>query len=485
MKEDGLLELESGTTVRQVADTGIRIDRPLASWSVHRSREKLFPHPPKASDISQRQIGDCFFLASLTSILHAESDGFSIYNMMRDGRDGWVTVRFFDDELRAHYVKFQKTVPKFVGFGTLYAAGPLWIAMLEKAYAVAKYKTSYETSLRGGVPSDAITMIIGRRVMAGNDEGEVMNFDPFNRGKEIKNLEALFELGLGTDMVKRAVELNNPKAQAYVNGIKKLFFRASETMWREWLAFNTGGHISEKFSTFYRAEGDFVDRLTAEGGGHDRVILRRGVMRQEQFEKWFRAETGVLDEYVVARILAWVSEQNIFPGKRGTGIYSSEDMNTFETLETALQRNQTVTAGTFKEAGTKASLVQGTVGESVSQGLVGSHMYAVLAVTKDERAPNRCWVKLRNPWGQFVRAYVPDPSKPKLLNAAELDISPGKSAPTRTDFVKPDSERQSVVELTRQGIFWVELSDFVKRFSDVKTGAPMTRGRADAVTARA
>jgi hypothetical protein len=96
MKEDGLLELESGIRCNKTADTGIRIDKALSSWSAHRSREKLFPHPPVVADIAQRRLGDCFFLTSLQSIIYAESDGFTLYNMMLDDHSGWITVRFFD-----------------------------------------------------------------------------------------------------------------------------------------------------------------------------------------------------------------------------------------------------------------------------------------------------------------------------------------------------------------------------------------------------
>lgn len=164
----------------------------------------------------------------------------------------------------------------------------------------------------------------------------------------------------------------------------------------------------------------------------------------------------------------------MFPGKRGTGIYTAENMETWTSIDTALMLHQPVTAGTFKEAGTSQSAIKGTVGESISKGLVGSHMYAILGTAADEREPELRWVKLRNPWGYMVRAYVRDEGG--KLKAVELNIRGTGAAPTR-DYVKPESETQSVTALARQGLFWMELSDFVNRFSNIQTGVALMRQR--------
>lgn len=138
--------------------------------------------------------------------------------------------------------------------------------------------------------------------------------------------------------------------------------------------------------------------------------------------------------------------------------------------------NQPVTAGTYKETGSTQSAIKGTVGESVSKGLVGTHMYTIIGVAEDKAHPELRWVKLRNPWGHMVRAYVRGGEDKSNLKAVELNVSP-TGAPPAGLFIKPESETQSVVALARQGLFWLELSDFAKRFSNIQSGATLTRSR--------
>jgi hypothetical protein len=76
----------------------------------------------------------------------------------------------------------------------------------------------------------------------------------------------------------------------------------------------------------------------------------------------------------------------------------------------------------------------------------------------------------------MVRAYVREGEGGKL-KAVELNIRATGAAPTR-DYVKPESETQSVTALARQGLFWMELSDFVNRFSQYTN-----RRRTDATAA--
>jgi hypothetical protein len=422
-------------------------------------------------------VGDCFLLTSLSALLTAEPDGFSLYAMMRDLGTGWVLVRFFKDVgpetnivLAPYCVKIQKTVPKFVGFGQLYARGPLWVAMLEKAYAAAHYKGSYEASLRGGKPRDALMHLTGLVPEAGDDRFAYAD------AKGMKTLQDLFELGQGVSYMVHYAD-KKPKVVEEVDRTRRTVLGNSQVLFNQWLAFNKGGHMKTSFDKLYAAQGDKVRKEIRVTGGADYIELRRQVLRREQFAKWFDQETkGKLPLPVAQAVMAFVTTENVFPGKRGTGIYTAENLETWTSIDTALMLHQPVTAGTFKEAGTTQSAIKGTVGESISKGLVGSHMYAVLGTAADEREPGLHWVKLRNPWGHMVRAYVREGDGPGKLKAVELNPGPTGSAPTR-DFVKPESETQSVVALARQGLFWMELSDFVKRFSNIQTGAALMRQR--------
>jgi hypothetical protein len=97
-------------------------------------------------------------------------------------------------------------------------------------------------------------------------------------------------------------------------------------------------------------------------------------------------------------------------------------------------------------------------------------------LARSARIVRNSWVKLRNPWGHMVRAYVRGGEDKSNLKPLELNVSP-TGAPPAGLFIKPESETQSVVGLARQGLFWLELSDFAKRFSHIQSGATRTRSR--------
>ena len=107
---------------------------------IDRREEPLFAHDPCVSDISQGEVGDCYFLATIAAICDREPD--FIRKMMKDNGDGTVTVRFYDEK-NPVYVSVKKTVPintntKSPTFGIdKFSRGALWVQMLEKAYAAS------------------------------------------------------------------------------------------------------------------------------------------------------------------------------------------------------------------------------------------------------------------------------------------------------------------------------------------------------------
>jgi hypothetical protein len=343
--------------------------------------------------------------------------------------------------------------------------------MLEKAYAAAHYKGSYEASLRGGKPREALI------VLTGLVDGFISNdLYAYSEAKGLKVLETLFETGDGTPYVKHYRD-GNPTAIAGITSLKKTVLGNNDSFLDQWLAFNKDAHMKARFDKLYAEHGSPVKKKTAVLGGADYSSeLRRNVLRAEQFVKWFRKETVGLAPGVVHAVISFVTDETVFSGKRGTGIYTDENIEAWTNIETALSMNQPVTAGTYKETGASHSAIKGTVGESVSKGLVGSHMYTILGVAEDRAHPELRWVKLRNPWGQMVRAYVRSGEEKSNLKPVEVNISlTGK--PPSGEFIKPESETQSVVGLARQGVFWMELSDFAKRFSNIQSGATLPRAR--------
>ena len=92
--------------------------------------ERLFPHgEPKISDIKQTNIGDCYLLASLISMVSTNEGRKFIKKVVQDNHDGFVTVSFYGSNRK---IIIEKTVPK--GISTKNA---LWVKMIEKAYAAS------------------------------------------------------------------------------------------------------------------------------------------------------------------------------------------------------------------------------------------------------------------------------------------------------------------------------------------------------------
>jgi hypothetical protein len=101
----------------------------------------LFSGTPSRNDARQGYLGDCYFIASVTSI--ADQTPAAIQNMFLDNGDGTFTVRFFGPTA-TDYVTVNRQLPAlangslaYAGLGLSVSSGStsLWVALAEKAYA--------------------------------------------------------------------------------------------------------------------------------------------------------------------------------------------------------------------------------------------------------------------------------------------------------------------------------------------------------------
>lgn len=119
-------------------------DRPTTLNNSHTYRQvngSLFQNGISAEDIRQGRLGNCYFLATLSSI--AQEKPARIQNMFLDNNDGTFTVRFFNNGV-ADYVTVDRFLPTdasgnlvyaSIGLSAINAANELWVALAEKAYA--------------------------------------------------------------------------------------------------------------------------------------------------------------------------------------------------------------------------------------------------------------------------------------------------------------------------------------------------------------
>ena len=148
--------------------------------------QALFPHEPSLNDIAQGGMGDCYFLAAISSVVSSNPE--AIKSSMKDEGDT-VVVRLYhpikDDQgqetYEPKYYRVEKSVPMAEDGRDLFAAGSLWVQMLEKAYTASglsvdesikksdEYKNREQgilhyDEIEGGYPWIAFSHIVGTQV---------------------------------------------------------------------------------------------------------------------------------------------------------------------------------------------------------------------------------------------------------------------------------------------------------------------------------
>jgi Ca2+-binding RTX toxin-like protein len=109
------------------------------------------------NDIWQNQVGDCYFLATISAI--AKTAPRVIHRSVVDLGDGTYCVQLKDDNGVKRFVRVDADLP-MVGntqLGTQLKGGALWAAIMEKAYAFVRGGSfgSYYAIGNGGQPSEA------------------------------------------------------------------------------------------------------------------------------------------------------------------------------------------------------------------------------------------------------------------------------------------------------------------------------------------
>jgi hypothetical protein len=125
--------------------------------------QPLFAGTPQFNDIMQGYLGDCYFLAALSSL--AQTDPVTIQESIAALGDGTYAVRFFKGDGTEAYYRIDAQLPT-VGDTPAYArltrnGQALWVPLLEKAFAEFRYGQNSYSSIEGGWMGEAYTAVAG------------------------------------------------------------------------------------------------------------------------------------------------------------------------------------------------------------------------------------------------------------------------------------------------------------------------------------
>ncbi len=165
---DSSLFIESKSLNKDIAEKVKEGENVPGRYFTDVSDMPIFPHEPNEDDLSQGWLGDCYMLATLAAVVR--KDPAKIKEHIRDNKDGTVTVLFYNQQKEPVYVTVQKSIPTIEDEHIPFSSGPLWVKLIEKAYAASGLKQREETvgksykNIEGGREMDFFHAFLGPEV---------------------------------------------------------------------------------------------------------------------------------------------------------------------------------------------------------------------------------------------------------------------------------------------------------------------------------
>ncbi len=457
MPVSGIEDYTAANIAAQVKFPGTTI---MAKFAYKRN-EPLFPHEPSISDIAQGNLGDCYLLSALTSIIHNHPE--KIKECMRDNGDGTVIVRFYNFDRAGNrsenYIKVKKEVPVYdtVDGRTVdaYAQGSLWVQMIERAYAVSGmhlYKPPQDREyqdIAGGFSAAFVEKITGQRAEWIIVESEVEKAGADVVMEPIKEEAMLREFTGWPPKLQESAFIGRRVVSTVVVLTKQQIAKAVQEIKRSLLAgeFHTDvdRDSADLLSTRFRERINALDPNLFPISTNVPPEIR---MTQGEVDTLKNSLAG----WLISRIEALPSWKNLRTGSLfgDHSKYSRNADELFTKIQGYTRHGAYLSAGTRKDVqgmrgGSYVHITSGgagkSAGEPLADGLAGSHAYTVIGV---EQKGNVKYIKLKNPWASFTRMYLQGP---------DGNIS-----------TQVENEENG----DTGGIWLVELGDFVHNFSLVE-----------------
>ncbi len=465
--------------------------------------DDLFPHDPCPDDVKQGHIGSCWLLAAIGAVV-ALPNGPNYIKQMMKATPNHVIVRLFDKNGRARYIRMKRTIlthkPRRGRPLTLHAMGPKWVVMLEKAATAFTGRTDNHDrnfsphdasymNINGGVSNEGLKLLVG---------GEVTH-DKLPTPKDslaFKTARVLFEApdvlfpvlysmnSLATIWQKTTCLKNSSQklitwaalfkeifedlpSLAGIKGNRTVFDKMVRSLAEIFVLQGYQLNLLKKFEAFYEARSQKVVCVNK----CKRIL--RGAFRLNDFADFMSCSTEderfnieEIDQNIRSALLNWAGKSQLFPGKRGTGLYSREQLKLWRNVTSKLRNGHPVCLGTHHLVGATLDGRGHSSGEDVSRGLVGGHGYSVLGF---HEKGNEKFLLVRNPWGKCGRGYfnhyVDDPTSFMGGRKTDLPDRNGKALMTpsqRYGGLRHITQHRHAFAV-ESGTFWFELADLAKR----------------------
>ena len=486
-----------------------KADRELALKDL--SGVPLFMHPPHILDIQQGNVGNCYFISALSSLVKRDPN--IIMNMMTDN-GATVTVKFPGHKAveiskkivvrrskkKVAAYKAEKKSEDDIPFVEYYGGGSLWVPILEKAYVVSgarfaerqdkdesgmnfskeEQKKIHHIMEKTGCPEYKARELFKNSIEyteGGDDSLAIKQISEFSsRNVTFMRMRTVDDtVGVYGDLWSK-VKKNEKEVPGLSAGqwmqVKDLMRKRMKKRLREELRF--------RYQTVYEMEGkgadnairasyraltiediqdtlkDFRNWSTADGSyGYEDLMVELN----EQFPDLKLTEEG-LDEYLEL-LAAEFSEVNDAQqsqmlehrgmlGTSGKITYTKRAVDLYEKIRTALEKGSIVSATANKFSPDEAVKGAGLNGEKVVNGIAGDHGYAIMGCRKGTTGSDegKYFLTLNNPWGKG------------MIYEQRRDVN-GKEY-----YRGKENESQDT-----RGSFELELNDFLQYFSDFTINA--------------
>ncbi len=440
----------------------------------------LFTKEPSPHDVRQGNIGDCFFISALNAIV--EKDPNLVKEMIQDNGDS-VTVRFYKPSGDPLFVKVKKTIPTAVfvatdgtkrdhkPYGALFSGSENWVALMEKAYSIARPKIDprepqdslarkiairgYQYgALSGGSLTDGFLALLGPQ------------YDKKSKEELIEFKRQTFKKNMKTFVLAQTMR-DESKAE-FVGQLSEEEKNHSDVLWNIKKAKDFFGvEIKDENDELYKFFSDetvfekmeaFLKKFTSKY--FTSTVLTKqldGLFLVDNLEKAKNLMPdlkipGYDKEKMMTHYISYLKNYILKSDKLSVtinkdGNYSPEEEALYKKMKDAKAKGQILMTKTVEQTFARKEGEGMSSKERVIFGVVETHAYNIRDVVEEERTVagkkvKQKFVVIVNPWKDCIRKYDKD-GNPYL-------------------FASDKSKNRDVA-----GIFKMELRDFVTTFRSV------------------